>query len=93
MEFGANSGPAISDNSAAGNCSASKPPIILTSTVGINGAVLVSQRLGCQCWLTPGSIAAVPDAESYALTLAGLAALAFFPRRRKASFDEQTVAG
>ncbi len=83
VNFGVNNGPNTFDNSAGlvstiGNAATD---INTFSTVGVNGAFTSANPLASIG--SPGSIAAVPEAESYAMTLAGVAALAFFSRRRK----------
>lgn len=78
VDFGASStGLQTFDNTAGLNNTA----ISSLSVVGTNGAFTSFNAFANVG--SPGAIAAVPEAESYAMTLAGLAALAIVLRRRK----------
>lgn len=82
VAFGSSAAPATFDNSADGNYVITNPPISTLSVVGTNGAFTSASSLANIG--SPGSIAAVPEAEGYAMAFAGLGALAVAARRRKA---------
>jgi hypothetical protein len=77
VDFGTNNGPATLDNAAGLN----NVTLTNTSVVGVNAAFTSANSFANVG--SPGSIAAVPEAEGYAMALAGLSALALVARRRK----------
>jgi MYXO-CTERM domain-containing protein len=77
VDFGTSAPPSTFDNSAGLNNVA----ISNLSTAGVNGAFTSANSLANIG--SPGSIAAVPEAEGYAMALAGLGALGWMARRRK----------
>jgi MYXO-CTERM domain-containing protein len=78
VDFGASNVPFTFDNTAGLN----NVTLNNTSVVGVNGAFTSANAFNNVG--SPGSIAAVPEAEGYAMALAGLGALGLIARRRKA---------
>lgn len=82
VNFGANSGPFTFDNSAGINSVVGNPATDINtfSAVGTHGAFMAANSIGSVG--SPG-VLSVPEAEGYAMALAGLSALGVVAFRRR----------